>query len=186
MGSALSLVFTKLFNPMKDTRILMLGLDSAGKTTVLQRLKLGETVITIPTIGFNVEQVDYGKMTMTVWDIGGQEKIRPLWRHYYVGTQALIYVVDSNDVERIDNDTGDSAKDELHKLLADDELKGVPLLVLANKQDLPQALSVAQLTERLGLHNVRSRKWFIQASVASKGDGLFEGLEQLQKMVMGK
>merc|ERR1711923_178455 len=97
---------------------------------ILCRLQLGEVVTTIPTIGFNVERLEYGKMNMTVWDIGGQMKIRPLWRHYFVGTQALIYVVDSNDVDRIDNDIGDNAKEELQRLMAESDLRDIPLLVL--------------------------------------------------------
>src|SRR3990167_8132182 len=97
MGS----IFAKLFNPKKEMRILMVGLDAAGKTTILYKLKLGEIVTTIPTIGFNVETVEYKKINFTVWDVGGQDKIRPLWRHYYQNTQGLIFVVDSNDKDRI-------------------------------------------------------------------------------------
>jgi ADP-ribosylation factor protein 1 len=86
----------------KEMRILMVGLDAAGKTTILYKLKLGEVVTTIPTIGFNVETVEYKNISFTVWDVGGQDKIRPLWRHYYQNTQGLIFVVDSNDRDRID------------------------------------------------------------------------------------
>ena len=96
----------------------MVGLDAAGKTTILYKLKLGEVVTTIPTIGFNVEQVEYKNISFTVWDVGGQDKIRPLWRHYYQNTEGLIFVVDSNDRERLDN-----ARTELHKMLNEDELK---------------------------------------------------------------
>lgn len=78
-----------------------MGLDAAGKTTILYKLKLGEVVTTIPTIGFNVETVEYKNICFTVWDIGGQDKIRPLWRHYLQNTHGLIFVVDSNDRERI-------------------------------------------------------------------------------------
>lgn len=77
------------------------GLDAAGKTTILYKLKLGEIVTTIPTIGFNVETVEYKNISFTVWDVGGQDKIRPLWRHYYQNTQGLIFVVDSSDTKRI-------------------------------------------------------------------------------------
>lgn len=77
------------------------GLDAAGKTTILYKLKLGEIVTTIPTIGFNVETVEYKNICFTVWDVGGQDRIRPLWRHYFQNTQGLIFVVDSNDRERI-------------------------------------------------------------------------------------
>merc|ERR1719361_2692355 len=102
-------------------RILMVGLDAAGKTTVLYKLKLGEVVTTIPTIGFNVETVEYKNVSFTVWDVGGQSKIRPLWKHYYNNTQGIIYVVDSNDRDRLAENTsgGDfGATEELHRMLA--------------------------------------------------------------------
>uniref|UniRef100_A0A8C5FTG6 ADP-ribosylation factor 5-like n=1 Tax=Gadus morhua TaxID=8049 RepID=A0A8C5FTG6_GADMO len=100
MGLTFSSLFTKLFGK-KQMRILMVGLDAAGKTTILYKLKLGEIVTTIPTIGFNVETVEYKNICFTVWDVGGQDKIRPLWRHYFQNTQGLIFVVDSNDRERV-------------------------------------------------------------------------------------
>merc|ERR1711907_45124 len=90
----------------------MVGLDAAGKTTILYKLKLGEVVTTIPTIGFNVETVEYKNISFTVWDVGGQDKIRPLWRHYYQNTQGIIFVVDSNDRERVGE-----AKDELNRVM---------------------------------------------------------------------
>merc|ERR1739849_447 len=116
--------FDKL-SQKKDCRILMVGLDAAGKTTILYKLKLGEVVTTIPTIGFNVETVEYKNLSFTVWDVGGQDKIRPLWRHYYQGTNGPIFVVDSNDRDRIEDTTSSehSAKEELHRMLAEDELR---------------------------------------------------------------
>lgn len=164
----------------------MVGLDAAGKTTILYKLKLGEVVSTIPTIGFNVETVQYKNIKFTVWDVGGQDKIRPLWRHYYTGTNGIIFVVDSNDRDRIDEESGVSAKDELAHLLADDELREASLLVFANKQDLPNALSVQDITNRLGLNKIRSRDWYIQATCATSGDGLFEGLDWLANVVNKK
>jgi len=165
----------------KEMRILMVGLDAAGKTTILYKLKLGEVVTTIPTIGFNVETVEYKNISFTVWDVGGQDKIRPLWRHYYQNTQGIIFVVDSNDKERIDESAGHehSAKEELHHMLAEDELRDAVLLVLANKQDLPNAMSVNEVTSRLGLNQIRNRMWYIQATCATTGDGLYEGLDWL-------
>jgi len=160
----------------KDMRILMIGLDAAGKTTVLYKLKLGEIVTTIPTIGFNVETVKYKNINFTVWDVGGQDKIRALWRHYYNNTEGIIFVVDSNDRERINE-----AALELQKVLREDELRDATLLVLANKQDLPNAMSVAEVTDKLGLHSLRSRQWYIQAACATSGDGLYEGLDWLSQ-----
>merc|ERR1711879_591651 len=152
MGGLLS-----LFKGKKEVRILMVGLDAAGKTTVLYKLKLGELVTTIPTIGFNVETVQYKN------------------------TQGVIFVVDSNDRERISE-----AAEELQKMLREDELREAAVLVLANKQDLPQAMSVAEVTDKLGLHSMRNRKWYIQATCATSGDGLYEGLDWLAHTVTGK
>merc|ERR1712011_33301 len=154
-----------------EMRILMVGLDAAGKTTILYKLKLGEVVTTIPTIGFNVETVEYKNLCFTVWDVGGQDKIRPLWRHYYQGTNGLIYVVDSNDRDRVED-----AREELAKMLNEDEMRDAALLVFANKQDLPNAMNAGEVTEKLGLHNMRNRQWFIQSACATTGDGLYEGL----------
>jgi ADP-ribosylation factor protein 1 len=171
MGVALSKIFTRMGWGKRDVRILMVGLDAAGKTTILYKLKLGEIVTTIPTIGFNVETVEYKNISFTVWDVGGQDKIRPLWRHYYQNTQGVIFVVDSNDRDRVGE-----ARDELHRMLNEDELREAILLVFANKQDLPQAMNAAEITDKLGLHSLRQRSWYIQSTCATTGDGLYEGL----------
>ncbi|CAK6968976.1 ADP-ribosylation factor 4-like [Scomber scombrus] len=175
MGLTISSIFGRLFGK-KQMRILMVGLDAAGKTTILYKLKLGEIVTTIPTIGFNVETVEFKNISFTVWDVGGQDKIRPLWRHYFQNTQGLIFVVDSNDRERV----AESAE-ELSKMLLEDELKDAVLLVFANKQDLPNALSVSELTDKLGLHALRNKTWHIESTCATQGTGLYEGLDWLSK-----
>merc|ERR1719457_312179 len=121
-----------------------------------------------------------------------QDKIRPLWRHYYQNTQGIIFVVDSNDRERIggQGDDGGSdqhtAREELHHMLAEDELRDAVLLVLANKQDLPNALSVSDVTNKLGLNQIRNRQWYIQATCATTGDGLYEGLDWLSSTLNNK
>ncbi|XP_074552752.1 ARF GTPase 2a [Halichoeres trimaculatus] len=173
MGLSISTFWSKFFG-RKEMRILMVGLDAAGKTTILYKLKLGEIVTTIPTIGFNVETVEYKNISFTVWDVGGQDKIRPLWRHYFQNTQGLIFVVDSNDRERVSE-----AKDELLRMLSEDELRESVLLVFANKQDLPNAMTAAELTDKLQLQGLSRRNWFIQATCATSGDGLYEGLDWL-------
>ncbi|KAJ8903374.1 hypothetical protein NDN08_004482 [Rhodosorus marinus] len=172
MGGSFSKLFASLLGK-KECRILMVGLDAAGKTTILYKLKLGEIVTTIPTIGFNVETVEYKNINFTVWDVGGQDKIRPLWRHYFQNTQGLIYVVDSNDRDRVVE-----AREELKKMMYEEELRDATILVFANKQDLPNALSVAELTQKLELPSM-NRKWYVQACCATKGDGLYEGLDWL-------
>ncbi|KAL2104640.1 hypothetical protein VUR80DRAFT_9988 [Thermomyces stellatus] len=173
MGMSISKMLERIWGK-KEMRILMVGLDAAGKTTILYKLKLGEIVTTIPTIGFNVETVEYRNISFTVWDVGGQDKIRPLWRHYFQNTQGIIFVVDSNDRDRITE-----AREELQRMLNEDELRDAILLVFANKQDLPNAMSAAEITDKLGLHSLRQRAWFIQSTCATSGDGLYEGLEWL-------
>jgi len=145
--------------------------------------------------GFNVETVEYKNISFTVWDVGGQDKIRPLWRHCaslsahsslpnshssrntfhrtdFQNTQGIIFVVDSNDRERVSE-----AREELQRMLNEDELRDALLLVFANKQDLPNAMNAAEITDKLGLHGLRQRTWYIQAACATSGDGLYEGLE---------
>lgn len=180
MGLSFGKLFDTLFGK-KEMRILMVGLDAAGKTTILYKLKLGEIVTTIPTIGFNVETVEYKNISFTVWDVGGQDKIRPLWRHYFQNTQGLIFVVDSNDRERFNE-----ARDELNRMLQEDELRDAVVLVFANKQDLPNASSAGQLSEMLGLSTMKNRQWYIQATCATSGDGLYEGLDWLSNALKGK
>merc|ERR1712181_138292 len=161
--------------------ILMVGLDAAGKTTILYKFKLGEVVTTIPTIGFNVEKVEYKNINFTVWDIGGQDKIRKLWRYYYANTQGLIFVIDSNDRDRTED-----ARQELVQMLNEDEMRDAVLLVFANKQDLPNSMPAAEVTEKLGLHNMRNRQWFIQSACATTGDGLYEGLDWMSRTLSQK
>ncbi|KAK9453281.1 ADP-ribosylation factor family-domain-containing protein [Dipodascopsis uninucleata] len=173
MGNSMARLMARLFGT-KEVRLLMLGLDAAGKTTILFRLKLGLKVTTIPTVGFNVESVTYKNIKFNVWDVGGQDKIRPLWRHYYTGTQGLVFVVDSADRKRIKE-----ARDELHRIITDREMKDCLLLVFANKQDLPDAMTPAEVTEVLGLNQLKDRIWYVIPSTARTGEGLAEGLSWL-------
>merc|ERR1711920_263760 len=108
-------------------------------------------------------------LNFTVWDVRGQDKIRRLWRHYYQGKNGIIYVVDSNDRDRIED-----AREELTKMLNEDEMRDAVLLVFANKQDLPNAMTAGEVTEKIGLHNLRQRQWYIQSACATTGDGLYE------------
>ncbi|KRY65312.1 DNA repair and recombination protein RAD54B [Trichinella pseudospiralis] len=157
MGKLLS----KLFGH-KEMRALMLGLDAAGKTTILYKLKLGQSVTTIPTVGFNVETVTYKNVKFNVWDVGGQDKIRPLWRHYYTGTQALIFVVDCADRDRIDE-----ARQELHRIINDREMREAVILVFANKQDIVEAMKPHEVQEKLGLTRLRDRNWYFYIMLRS-------------------
>ena len=127
--------------------------------------------------GFNVERVDYKNIVFTVWDVGGQDKIRSLWRHYYQGTDGLIFVVDSNDHDRLE-----LAKMELFRLLNNDELRDSTVLVLANKQDLPNAMGTSEMMDKLGLNALRN-PWYIQPCCAVSGTGLYEGLDWLSDVL---
>ncbi|KAI8818474.1 ADP-ribosylation factor [Fimicolochytrium jonesii] len=136
---------------------IVLGLDAAGKTTILYRLvRPNETVMTIPTIGFNVETVSVNGGTITLWDIGGCDQMRPLRRHYFGGMQGIVYVVDSADAGRVEE-----AGRELGGLAREvGEGEGsVPVVVLANKQDLPTALSLTEIQTALAPHIPPKTLW---------------------------
>uniref|UniRef100_UPI0035900FB6 ADP-ribosylation factor-like protein 1 n=1 Tax=Myxine glutinosa TaxID=7769 RepID=UPI0035900FB6 len=173
MGLILSKIFGTLFGS-REMRILILGLDGAGKTTILYQLQVGEVVTTIPTIGFNVETVTYQNLRFQVWDLGGQTSIRPYWRCYYSNTDAVIYVVDSCDRERIG-----ISKSELVTMLEEEELKKAVLLVFANKQDMNGAMTLPEMATTLGLSAIKNRKWQIFKTSAIKNLGLEEGMEWL-------
>lgn len=173
MGNALKKMFDSIFGN-SEMRVVMLGLDAAGKTTILYKLHIGEVLSTVPTIGFNVEKVQYKNVLFTVWDVGGQEKLRPLWRHYFNNTDGLIYVVDSLDRERIKK-----ARAEFNQIIEDPLMRNSALLVFANKQDMKGAMKPAEVCEALGLHDLKGRQWHVQGSVAIRGEGLYEGLDWL-------
>lgn len=178
VGSAFSSLLSRLWDSNKEHRILILGLDGAGKTTILYKLQLGEVVSTVPTIGFNVETLTYKKLQFNVWDLGGQTTIRPYWRCYYSGTAAVIFVVDSTDRDRLE-----ISANELKTMLEEDELQDSALLVFANKQDQPGALGASEIAKALDLSSLKDRSWTIVACSAIRGDGLTEGLDWLVDMI---
>lgn len=179
MGGIFSF-FTRLFGA-RERRILILGLDGAGKTTILYRLQVGEVVTTIPTIGFNVETVVYKNLKFQVWDLGGQTSIRPYWRCYYSNTDAIIYVVDSMDRDRVG-----ISKQELVSMLEEEELSSAVLLILANKQDIPGCMTISEVAGSLGLAAIRNRRYQIFKTSALKGEGLNEAMDWLTNTLMGQ
>ena len=166
----------KLKPTPKEARLLILGLDNAGKTCVLKKLSEEDITHIMPTQGFNIKSITQSGFKLNVWDIGGQRAIRPYWRHYFDETDALIYVVDSADKQRLEE-----AAHELEQLLEEDKLAGVPILVFANKQDLISALKSQDIAEVLQLHGLRDRVWQIQACSAKTGEGLHEGMAWITK-----
>eukprot|EP00927_Polykrikos_kofoidii_P078626 TRINITY_DN75432_c0_g1_i1.p1 TRINITY_DN75432_c0_g1~~TRINITY_DN75432_c0_g1_i1.p1 ORF type:complete len:182 (+),score=39.77 TRINITY_DN75432_c0_g1_i1:100-645(+) len=167
-------ILKKMKKIEREAQILVLGLDNAGKTTILKKLSDEDTTHIMPTQGFNIKSLNHDGFKMHVWDIGGQKTIRPYWSNYFDATDSLVFVVDSSDHRRLEESGA-----ELNELLSEDKLAGVPLLVFANKQDLMHAVPANEISDALKLHNIKDRTWTIQACSATKGDGLPEGMEWL-------
>ncbi|XP_077359520.1 ADP-ribosylation factor-like protein 4D [Festucalex cinctus] len=169
----------------KCMHVVVIGLDSAGKTSLLYRLKLKEFVETIPTKGFNTEKVKVTvggsrAVTFHVWDVGGQEKLRPLWKSYTRRTDGLVFVVDASEAERMEE-----AKVELHKISRSSENQGVPVLILANKQDLDTALPVSQVEKLLAVQELSAGTLrHVHSCSAVDGRGVQQGLEKLYDMIL--
>merc|ERR1712022_88684 len=171
----------KLKKSETEVRILMLGLDNSGKTTILKRLSDEDITHVTPTQGFNIKSLMHEGFELNVWDIGGQKTIRPYWKNYFENTDALIYVVDSSDKRRLEE-----AAQELGELLEEDKLGSIPVLVYANKQDLMSAVPGEELIETMGLMDIKDRPWQIQPSSAKTGVGLQEGMEWTVKQCGSK
>ncbi|NXG15026.1 ARL14 protein, partial [Grallaria varia] len=161
---------------VKQTNIVMLGLDFAGKSTLLYKFRYKDVFLTIPTIGFNVDMIEIGKdFTLTFWDVGGQEKMRQVWSNFLEDTDGLLYVVDSSDKRRLEE-----SRKEFELILKNESIKNVPVVVLANKQDLPGALNAEDITRRLKMKKYCSdRTWYVQPCCAITGEGLAEALQRV-------
>lgn len=157
-----------------EHRILLLGLDNAGKTSILKKLADEEITHIMPTQGFNIKSISKEGFKLNVWDIGGQKTIRPYWQQYFDNTDALVYVIDSADKNRVE-ETGV----ELNELCDDEKLNAVPVLILANKQDLVNAMTAKEIATALNLVNIRDRQWQINACSAKTGEGLDEAFKWL-------
>eukprot|EP00249_Psilotum_nudum_P009638 c22060_g1_i1 orf=287-844(+) len=168
-------IIRKVKKKEKEMRILMVGLDNAGKTTVVKRINGEDTSTISPTLGFNIKTMLYKSYQLNIWDVGGQKTLRSYWRNYYEQTDGLVWVVDSSDLRRLDD-----CKEELHNLLKEERLFGASLLVLANKQDLRGALKPAEIAKVLNLELMdKSRHWQIIGCSAITGEGLLFGFDWL-------
>ncbi|XP_013397138.1 ADP-ribosylation factor-like protein 3 [Lingula anatina] len=174
----LSLLRKLKSSPDKELRILLLGLDNAGKTTILKHLASEDISHIMPTQGFNIKSVSSDGFKLNVWDIGGQRNIRPYWRNYFENTDILVYVIDSADQKRFE-ETGA----ELGELLEEEKLGGVPVLIYANKQDLFNASSPGEISEGLDLSQIRDHAWQIQPCSAITGEGVREGMDWVFKNI---
>ncbi|XP_061642435.1 ADP-ribosylation factor-like protein 11 isoform X1 [Phyllopteryx taeniolatus] len=163
----------------KSPQVILMGLDSAGKTTLLARLLTGQVMDTSPTIGFNVGTFDLDKRTsLTVWDVGGQKSMRPNWRFFLDDCKALVFVVDSSDRSRMTE-----AKKALKNVLREEKLRGIPLMVLGNKLDQPGAMNVQEISNKLGMSNYPQLQWQIQVCSALKGIGLRQAFTSVAKLI---
>lgn len=166
-----------------QVQVLLLGLDNAGKSTLLYKLKHNTSVSTVPTIGFNVEMLEARKnrrkIAITIWDVGGQGNMRDHWPNFYQNAGAIVFVVDSADQERLNE-----AQRELERTLRNDELRGRPLILLANKQDVDGALNVTEMKDRFNMRKIcQERDCFVQPCSASTGFGVEEAFKRVVQVV---
>lgn len=166
---------------LKDPNLLILGLDNAGKTTLLRNLTMEKVNNIEPTKGVNIKTIIQPDFKINVWDIGGQKQIRQYWSAYYDNADAIIYVVDASDEERIGE-----CNDQLKILLQEPKLKNAPLLVYANKSDLATCLAADDILEKLELDDIVDRQWTIYACSALKGTGITDGLKWLLEKISKK
>ncbi|MFQ6623469.1 hypothetical protein Gotur_003524 [Gossypium turneri] len=175
-------IIRKIKRKEKEMRILMVGLDNSGKTTIVLKINGEDTSIISPTLGFNIKTISYQKYTLNIWDVGGQRTIRSYWRNYFEQTDGLVWVVDSSDLRRLDD-----CKMELDNLLKEERLSGASLLILANKQDIKGALTPAEIAKVLNLEAMdTSRHWKIVGCSAYTGEGLLEGFDWLVQDVASR
>ncbi|KAJ2897976.1 ARF/SAR superfamily [Zalerion maritima] len=156
----------------KELRILMLGLDNAGKTTIVKKVMNEDVNSVSPTLGFIIKTIDYEGYKLNIWDVGGQKTLRSYWRNYFEKTDALIWVVDATDRLRMED-----CRNELHGLLQEERLSGASLLAFANKMDVPGGMDEKEIMEALELKSIRTHRWHILPCSAMTGENLREGLQ---------
>lgn len=171
----------KLKKNDKEAKILVLGLDNAGKTTLLKLLSSENPTETTPTQGFNVKTIVRDSFKLNVWDIGGQSEIRKYWENYYDNVDGLIFVVDSSDDYRITE-----SNQELKILTTEPKLEKVPVLIFANKQDIETSLSPDEIMKLMELEEIANRPWSINACSAIQGEGVKEGMQWLVEVISKK
>lgn len=181
MGFLLSKIFDFFGRSKNNFKIIILGIQNAGKTTILYRLALGQLVKTTPTIGSNVEEISYNNVKFQAWDVGGQESSRQVWDVYFINSDAIVYVIDCNDF-----DNAEDSKTQFYKLLSNEALKNAVILIFANKQDLPTAKKVEDVVLFYELDTVKDHVWHIQPCSGKTGDGLVEGMKWLSDQLVFK
>jgi ADP-ribosylation factor-like protein 2 len=168
-------IIKKVKKKEKEMRILMVGLDNAGKTTIVKRINGEDTSSISPTLGFNIKTMQYNSFRLNIWDVGGQKTLRSYWRNYYEQTDGMVWVVDSSDLRRLND-----CRHELHGLLKQEKLAGASLLIFANKQDIKGAMTPQEIARVLNLEVMDdSRHWQIIGCSAVTGEGLLAGFDWL-------
>lgn len=178
--------YWKYFFQKEEYNVLILGLDNAGKSTYLEQSKtkfnskyqgMNLSKITA-TVGLNIGKIDIGRVRLNFWDLGGQEELQSLWDKYYAESHAVIYIIDSSDTDRIDE-----SKDAFDKMIVNDMLKGVPLLILANKQDLEGCMRASEVKKvfNSSAQLIGDRECKFLGTSALKGDGVHEGIEWIKE-----
>lgn len=180
MGFILSKIFSFFNRSRNNFKVIILGIQNAGKTTILYRLSIGQLIKTTPTIGSNVEEIKYNNVKIQAWDLGGQESTRSVWDVYYLNTDAVIYVIDSKD------DSFEESKSQFYKLLSNEMLKNAIILIFANKQDLTGAKEANEIIQMYQLDTIRDHIWHIQPCSAQTGEGLITGIKWLSDQLVFK
>lgn len=170
MGMLLTKLLSYFYN--KERKVIIVGLDNAGKTTILYQFLMNEVVHTSPTIGSNVEEIVCKNVHFFMWDIGGQESLRSSWQTYYSNTHFVLLVIDSTDRDRLP-----TTRHELTMMLTHDDLKKSNILVLANKQDVRGCMTASEISDKLDLTTIKDHNWHIQSCCALTGEGLNAGLQ---------
>ena len=175
-------IFSKLYSSLFGSNyfhILMLGLDAAGKTKILYKLKQEGPKISNPIYGFYIEEINYENFHFLVWDVGSCADRRFIWKHFYNNINILLFVVDSNDKDR-----DEDAKEQFEKMLNEEELKHCPVLVLANKQDIKGAYSPEEIIEKFGMNEIKGRKWCVKGVSAETGQGIKEAIDWMNLVLI--
>ena len=173
MGFIISKILDFFNRSRNNFKIIILGIQNAGKTTILYRLSLGQLIKTTPTIGSNVEEISYNNVKFQAWDLGGQESTRSVWDVYFINADAIIYVIDSHD------ENYDESKNQFYKLLKNETLKDAVILIFANKQDLLGSKNINEIINIYNLSEIKDHIWHIQACSAQTGEGLITGIKWL-------
>mmetsp|Transcript_29456 Transcript_29456/g.68284 ORF Transcript_29456/g.68284 Transcript_29456/m.68284 type:complete len:182 (-) Transcript_29456:194-739(-) len=179
-------LFKKFFEVMgfskPNCKIIVIGLDNSGKTTIINKLKPKKAQLeeTAPTVGFQIESFSKSNISFTCVDMSGAGRYRSLWEHYYKDAQAIVFVIDCSDKLRMC-----VVKEELDRLLRHPDTGKRPTMFFANKMDISGHLQAVECVQILELDKIKDRPWHITASNALTGEGLEEGVSWISEHVRG-